>query len=172
MAAAGAGVATAGIMYGAGKVIGAGLKVASKLAPAAAGPIGIAAMAGLTGYGAYKAFQTHKGEGNGLKAAALSVVGADAFLDLGKGKERNLAAGPTRLNADQSKDLADRMKADKRFSLAVGVNDTNSAEGKRANAPEKVPSESTLKGFQNPNNLKAAMASQGKVWDGSYGKKG
>lgn len=77
MAATAAGASTAAIGLGVAKVIGAGIKVASKVAPAAAGPIGLAVVAGMTAYGAMQAYKHH-----GLKGAALSVVGADALLDI------------------------------------------------------------------------------------------
>lgn len=149
MAAAAAGGTTAAVIYGMGKAIGFGLKGVARLAPAAAGPVGWAVVGGLTAYGAYRAYQTHKDSGRGGAAAALSLVGLDEALHLAK--PRNMSAGPTRITAEQ----AQSFKAADEAHAAMRANQA----------------ENTLTGFQNPKNLASAMAAQGKAWDGNYGKK-
>lgn len=112
--AAVAGGATAGVMYGIGKVIGAGLKMVATKAPALAGPVGLAVAGGLTGYAAYSAYQRNKDQGTGkaLTAAALSVVGADLAVDATRPAEAPAAlppppaSGPVRLTNDQKTQYA------------------------------------------------------------------
>jgi hypothetical protein len=149
-AGAAAGGITAGLFYGAGKVIGAGIKVAAKVAPAAAGPVGWAVIGGMTAYGAYSAYQAYKdkGTGVGLAAAAASLVGAQdlAHFAKDKGTERNLSAGPQRLDSAQ----AAKFKA-------------TSATYDAMQATENKPQ---LTGFQLPHVQAKAQAAQGHAFTG------
>lgn len=98
-----AGGTTAAVVYGIGKAIGAGITAVARVAPAAAGPVGLAVAGGLTAYGAYKAYQEHKATGKGAAAAALSLIGADHALHLGASRP---PAGPVRLSPEQQSQFA------------------------------------------------------------------
>lgn len=101
-AGATAGAVTGAVVYGIGKAIGAGITAVARVAPAAAGPVGLAVAGGLTAYGAYKAYQDHKATGKGATAAALSLVGADQILHLGQ----RAPPGPVRLTQEQQAQYA------------------------------------------------------------------
>lgn|GEM_PF-4102327 len=126
---------TGGVMYAVGKGVGLGVKALAKVAPAAAGPAGIALAAGLTGYAAYKAYQAH-----GAKGAALSLVGAEGLMELGKGAQPQ-APTSGRITADQAATYA---AAAKRYAA---MKEAAKAE------PEKRP-----KGWSNAARIAAAKA--------------
>lgn len=139
---------TGGVMYAVGKGVGLGVKALAKVAPAAAGPAGVALAVGLTGLAAYKAYQAH-----GAKGAALSVIGAEGLLDLGKGQPQAPTQG--RLTPEQAATYA---AAAKRYAA---MKEAAAAE------PEKRP-----KGWSNAARIAAAKARGAEVPYGGHAEQG
>lgn len=131
-----AGATTAGVGYGIMKGIGLLAKASPKIIGRALPGVGL----GLMAYGAYQGAQRH-----GWKGAVLGAVGADGLLDLGTDAPPQIRAS---LPAPTS--LPD---AAQKFEVA---NDAFNA------MQQSAASERILHGFQNPNNLAAALAAQGK----------
>lgn len=139
---------TGGVMYAVGKGVGLGVKALAKVAPAAAGPAGVALAVGLTGLAAYKAYQAH-----GAKGAALSVIGAEGLLDLGKGQPQAPTQG--RLTPEQAATYA---AAAKRYAA---MKEAAAAE------PEKRP-----RGWSNAARIAAAKARGAEVPYGGHAEQG
>lgn len=133
--AAAAGLATAGIGYGIMKGLGALAKASPKIIGRALPGVGL----GLMAYGAYQGGKRH-----GWKGVVLGSVGADGLLDLGADQVPQINAS---LPAPASPGTAQN------FEVA---NDAFNA------MQETAASERILRGFQNPTNLVAALAAQGK----------
>lgn len=138
-----------GAVYALGKGLMLGTKVLAKVAPAAAGPAGIALGLGLTGYAAYKAYQAH-----GAKGAGLSIIGMDGLMELGKAPQPQ---APThgRLTADQAEVYA---AAAKRYAAMKAAAQSE---------PEKRP-----KGWSNAARIAAAKARGAEVPYGGHAEQG
>lgn len=158
-----AGGVTAGIGWGVAKAIGAAARLAPKIGARAIPILGVGMMA----YGAYQGGKKH-----GWKGAALGLIGADALLDIGEKPKTGLpevnlpkAPHPTRINKGDASALPKPAAlAPAKSPAPAPAHDFSTANSayNAMQAKKRADASSTLRGFQNPNNLAAALAAQGK----------
>lgn len=137
---------------------------APRLAPAL-GPVGWAATAGMAAYGAvqgYRASGTMTGALKGAVGLDVTPVSTDT-LTASLARVAPMQAPTGKAATGSTTPAAGRISRSDAAKY-----ETASAERARASAPTEPADGNKRRGFQNPANMQAALAAQGRAWGGEY----